>query len=171
MAGLSDDAERYRRGNVGVITGSRVTHVAPQAKRVAALMEDLFSFLRDDDETPALVKACVFHYELEFIHPFSDGNGRAGRLWQHALLCAHSTLFALVPTESLIKAHQDGYYEALSRSDKSGDASFFVEFMLAQLHSALQDFASEFRPVRADASARLGLAARPFGRSAFARRQ
>ena len=76
MAGLQDDAGRYRSGNVGVITGSRVTHVAPQAKRVPALMKDLFAFLRNERDTPALVTACVFHYELEFIHPFSDGNGR-----------------------------------------------------------------------------------------------
>src|SRR6185436_9212078 len=121
MRGLLADAGRYRRGNVGVLQGSRVAHVAPQAKRVPALMDELFQFVVQADNTPPLVEACVVHYEIEFIHPFSDGNGRIGRLWQHALACAYSEVFAHVPTESLIKANQRAYYDALSWSDRAGD--------------------------------------------------
>jgi Fic family protein len=170
MAGLASDAGRYRRGNVGVVTGSRVTHVAPPAKRVPALMDDLFAFVATDRDTPPLVKACVFHYELEFIHPFSDGNGRAGRLWQHALLYGHSSVFAYVPTESMIKAQQRSYYEALARSDKAGDATSFVTFMLEQLETSLLRFIDEFRPARSDARVRLSAAAAHFATNTFSRR-
>jgi Fic family protein len=170
MKGLAPDAGRYRRGEVGIVKGSRVTHVAPPAARVPTLMKDLFAFAAADDHTPPLVSACVLHYELEFIHPFSDGNGRVGRWWQHALLCRYSPVFAHVPTESMIKAHQSAYYAALARSDRAGDATTFIEFMLAQLHAALELYARECRPARLDAAARLELAREHFGRSTFSRR-
>jgi Fic family protein len=171
MAGLSEEAGHYRRGNVGVVTGSRVTHVAPQAKRVPALMKNLFAFLGKSNKTPVLVKACVFHYELEFIHPFSDGNGRVGRLWQHVILCGYSPVFANLPTESLIKEHQRAYYDALARSDKAGDATEFLVFMLQQLLATLNRFLAEFRPVRADARSRLQSAAQHFEARSFSRKQ
>jgi Fic family protein len=175
MSGLSNptrsqDAGRYRRGNVGISTGSRVTHVAPPAKRVPALMRDLFQFLASRKPTSPLIKACVFHYELEFIHPFSDGNGRAGRLWQTAILCAHSKVFAHVPTESLIKARQAAYYEALARSDKAGNANAFIAFMLEQIRESLETFSAELRPVRATGEDRLGAAAKHFGKLSFSRK-
>src|ERR1022692_1847442 len=85
MAGLVTDAGRWRSRDIGVIRGSKVGHVAPRAGRVPELMRGLFSFLARDRATPTIVKACVFYYELEFIHPFSDGNGRLGRLWQHVI--------------------------------------------------------------------------------------
>jgi Fic family protein len=170
MAGLVEDAGRYRRGDVGILTGARVTHVAPPAKRVPLLMTDLFQFLAKDGDTPTLVKACVFHYELEFIHPFSDGNGRVGRLWQHALLHAHSDVFAHVPTESLIKTRQHAYYGALSRSDKAGDATPFIAFMLNVLEDSLTEFVAEFRPARSDVTTRLAAAAVNFGSASFSRK-
>jgi len=170
LQGLADDAGRYRRGNVGVVTGSRVTHIAPPARRVPALMRELFRFARRERSTPALVKACVLHYELEFIHPFSDGNGRLGRLWQHALLCQHAPVFANVPVESVIKQRQEEYYAALARSDRAGDATDFVRFMLQVLHAALEGFLREYRPMRLDATARLDQAARHFGKRRFSRK-
>jgi len=170
MIGLVEDAGHYRRGDVGVVTGPRVTHVAPPAKRVPLLMTDLFAFLAKDHDTPALVKACVFHYELEFIHPFSDGNGRAGRLWQHALLYRHSHVFAHVPAESLIKNQQHLYYDALSRSDKAGDATPFITFMLAVIEESLTEFVKEVRPSHLDATARLDAAFARFGSTPFSRK-
>jgi Fic family protein len=170
MAGVSDDAGRYRRGNVGILTGSRVTHVAPKASRVPALMNDLFQFLATDRDTPAVVSASVFHYELELIHPFSDGNGRIGRLWQHTLLRRHSPLFEHLPTESLIKARQADYYDALARSDRAGNATPFLVFMLEQLEQSLSQFFEEFRPARTDASTRLSTAAAHFGAGSFSRK-
>ena len=133
-------------------------------------MKELFAFARRVDDTSALVRACVLHYELEFIHPFSDGNGRVGRLWQHALLCRYSRVFAHVPVESLIKTKQKAYYDALARSDRAGDATTFVVFMLEQLHRALEEFVIGFRPVRLDSGARLRAAAEHFAERTFSRR-
>lgn len=170
MAELSADAGRYRCSTVGVLAGSRVAHVAPKAARVPALMAALFEFLREDAETPPLVKACVFHYEVEFIHPFVDGNGRLGRLWQHALFIRHSAMLAHVPTESVIKDHQQAYYSALALSDRAGDSTVFVTFMLEQLHTALQRFVAQVKPERPSGLARVQAAAAHFGERWFSRR-
>jgi Fic family protein len=170
MDGLVPDAGRWRSRDVGVIRGSRVGHVAPRAARVPALMRGLLSFLARDRVTPPLVKACVFHYELEFIHPFSDGNGRLGRLWQHVILLGESPTFSFVPTESIIRARQREYYAVLAASDRAGDSTGFVEFGLDALREALAEFASELRPSRADSGERLSEAGRRFGRAPFSRK-
>jgi cell filamentation protein, protein adenylyltransferase len=169
MKNLVADAGRFRRKNVGVIHGSRVGHVAPPAHRVAGLMQELFRFLKRD-ETTMIVKACVFHYELEFIHPFSDGNGRLGRLWQHALLLSHSPVFAHVPTESLIKQRQAQYYTALGDSDRVGDSTEFLQFSLEAIRESLSDFIGAFRPIRPTATERLNQAASHFAMRTFSRK-
>lgn len=170
MRGLAADAGKYRRGGVGVVAGSRVVHVAPQAKRVPELMANLFAYLGRDTETPPLVKACVFHYELEFIHPFSDGNGRAGRLWQHVIASAYSPVFLHVPTESMIKDNQSSYYEVLARADKAADSTVFVEFMLHKLMEALQLLVTQTQKTpRLDAEARLEVARMHFAAKTFSR--
>jgi Fic family protein len=171
MRDLAEDAGRYRRGNVGVMVGSRVAHMAPPAKRVAALMDNLFDFLKRDATTPALVKACVFHYELEFIHPFSDGNGRAGRLWQHTIACAYSPVFVHAPIESLIKARQQAYYDALACADKAADSTSFVVFMLELMLAALARMVDGARSTRESPRDRLLVAVDRFGRETFSRAQ
>ncbi len=133
-------------------------------------MHELLLYLTEDDETPAVVKACVAHYEIEFIHPFSDGNGRMGRLWQHVILLGESPVFALVPTESVIKEHQRAYYAALARSDRAGDSTAFVEFALGALKEALAGVVGELRPRALDAHARLVAAYENFRRRSFSRR-
>lgn len=170
MAGLAPDAGRYRKGNVGVVAGSRVAHVAPKAARVPALMNDVLAFAGNEQSAPTLVRACVVHYEIEFIHPFSDGNGRIGRLWQHVMLRTHSPVFEHLPTESLIKAHQADYYDALARSDRAGSAGPFLLFMLEQISESLQQWLEAFRPSRPDAASRLAAAASHFGRKPFSRK-
>jgi Fic family protein len=171
MAGLVRDAGRWRAGDVGVIRGSRVGHVAPRAPRVPELMEGLFDYLAADAETPMFVKACVAHYEVEFIHPFTDGNGRMGRLWQHVMLVRDSPVFALVPTESVIKAHQKQYYAALARSDRAGESTAFVEFALGALKAGLEDLLATMRPRPLDSAQRLAAAHEHFGRRRFSRRE
>jgi Fic family protein len=170
MSGLVRDAGRWRAGDVGVIRGSKVGHVAPRAARVPELMADLFDYLSADAETPTFVKACVAHYEIEFIHPFTDGNGRMGRLWQHVMLLQESRVFALVPTESVIKAHQKEYYAALARSDRAGDSTAFVELALGALKSGLEDLLATMRPRALDSAQRLAAAHEHFGRRPFSRR-
>lgn len=137
MEGLIDTAGRYRTGGVGVMAGNKVLHMAPPANRVPALMNDLLRWLETCDHHP-LITSSVFHYELEFIHPFEDGNGRMGRLWQTLILSRWNPLFSHVPVESLVHKHQQDYYATLIRSTRDSDSAPFIEFMLAMIRDALQ---------------------------------
>lgn len=129
MAGLIDEAGRYRNGNVGVMNGDKVVHMAPPANRVPKLMADLFKWLASTEQHPLIVSS-VFHYEFEFIHPFTDGNGRMGRLWQTLMLSQWQPLLGQLPVESMVFAHQEAYYAALNLSTKQTDSAPFIEFML-----------------------------------------
>ena len=129
MAALIYEAGIYRHGGVGVMAGERVIHLAPPAERVPALMSDLLGWLGTSDQHP-LISSSVFHYEFEFIHPFADGNGRLGRLWQSLILDRSNPLFAHLPVESMVCEHQQEYYRALQESTKQADSAPFVEFML-----------------------------------------
>ncbi|WGV18677.1 Fic family protein [Pseudomonas putida] len=136
MHGLIDDAGRYRRGGVGIYRGTRLLHMAPPASRMASLMQDLLHWLANNDWHP-LITSCVFHYEFEFIHPFADGNGRMGRLWQTLLLSQWRPVLAYLPVETVIREQQDAYYAALAAADQAAEATPFVEFMLEALLRAL----------------------------------
>lgn len=137
MAGLVDDAGSYRKGNVGVMNGNQVVHMAPPANRVKQLMGDLLGWLDGAEEHP-LIASSIFHYEFEFIHPFSDGNGRMGRLWQTLILNQWNPLFANLPVESMIHEHQSEYYQAINLSTKKTDSSPFIEFMLQMILNTIE---------------------------------
>ena len=170
MSGLVPDAGKYRSINVGIIKGSKVGHVAPKPKLVPHLMSELFDFLKRDRETPTLVKACIFHYELEFIHPFSDGNGRIGRLWQHVILLSESPIFSYIPVESVIKERQAAYYQALSASDKAGDATVFIEFALTTIRDSLAQLMEQIRTKPLTTKDRLEIASNSFVSKSFSRK-
>ena len=136
MNGLIDQPGSYRTRGVGVVKGSKVEHLAPPASNVPGLMNDLFLYLKNDAEL-ALIKSCVFHYEMEFIHPFLDGNGRMGRIWQTVILKERYPIFEFLPFETLISQTQDDYYQALSESDKSGKSTIFIEYMLGIIDDSL----------------------------------
>jgi Fic family protein len=138
MNSLIDNAGQFRRTAVGIVKGKNITHVAPPGEMVFPLMKDLFDYLKNDDDI-VLIKSCVFHYEFEFIHPFSDGNGRMGRLWQTIILKNYSPVFEYLPIESIIKARQQEYYDVLGKSDNQGNSTGFIEFMLEIIDSALED--------------------------------
>ena len=138
MAGLDDEAGRFRSGGVGINRGGEVIHIAPPPERVPVLMDNLLAWLEKTDEHP-LVASCVFHYEFEFIHPFQDGNGRLGRLWQTLILSRWRPVFALLPVESIIRDRQQDYYAALGRADHAADATAFIEFMLAAILRAIEE--------------------------------
>ena len=142
MQGLNDDAGRFRSGSVGIAKGNQVVHLAPPADRVPGLMKDLFGWLKRSDSHP-LIAGCVFHYELEFIHPFSDGNGRIGRLWQTLILSRWNPLFAWLPVESVIRDRQQDYYKVLATCDKAGQSTAFIEFLLSAIHAALLEAAGQ----------------------------
>lgn len=171
MTGLIPDAGRWRTRSVGVFRGQRLRHLAPGAARVPSLMRQLVSSLRADTKTPVLVKACVAHYELQFIHPFSDGNGRMGRLWQHIILVHESPIFALVPVESLVRERQKAYYAALAASDDAGDSTAFIEFMLRCIRDGLAGLAKEFRMASPTPEDRLEAAKNEFGARWFGRKE
>lgn len=138
LEGLADDAGRYRSGGVGVMRGEEVVHMAPPARRVPGLMRNLLDWLRSTDLHP-LAAGSVFHYELAFIHPFSDGNGRMARLWQTLILSRWQPLLAYLPVESVIHGRQADYYAALRAADEAGEATAFVRFMLSALLKALRE--------------------------------
>lgn len=136
MHGLVGDAGLFRKGGVGVYKGTKLVHMAPPADRVPYLVKDLFQWLKKTDLHP-LLAAAVVHYEIEFIHPFADGNGRIGRLWQTAILSAWKPQLAFLPMETVVHDRQAGYYRALAASDQAADAAPFAEFILESLLAAL----------------------------------
>ena len=138
MQDLVSNNGKYRNEGVGIFDGNQVVHLAPPADRVPLLMADLFNWLKTSDVHP-LIKSCVFHYEFEFIHPFQDGNGRIGRLWQTVILKEWKEVFAWIPVETLIKENQSEYYNALNSSDKEADSSSFIEFILSLLLKTIEE--------------------------------
>jgi Fic family protein len=141
MDGLVEDSGRYRNQNVGVFQGSKISHIAPPSQNVGQLMGNLFHYLHDEDEL-SLISSCVFHYELEFIHPFLDGNGRMGRLWQTVILMNEYPVFEFLPFESLISQTQQEYYAALKSSDQQGQSTPFIEYMLNVIDKSLAELLS-----------------------------
>lgn len=140
MRDLIPDNGKFRTSNVGIYKGRDVIHVAPPAKNVDLLMHQLFAFIKNNQKLPWIIKSCVFHYELEFIHPFRDGNGRIGRLWQQLLLMKEDPVFEFISLESLIKLHQKKYYEVLELCDAAGESTLFIEFSLGIILMALQSY-------------------------------
>lgn len=146
LAGLAGDAGSFRVGGVGIYRGQELVHMAPPPSRVPDLMADLLAWVAHAEVHP-LIAGCVFHYEFEFIHPFSDGNGRMGRLWQTLILSEWQALLAYLPVETVIHDRQTDYYQALGESDAAADATPFVAFMLqallAAMHEAMAQTGSE----------------------------
>lgn len=169
MSGLIAGAGKWRTKSVGILKGSAVSHIAPKAERVPYLMDDLFAFLKDEDLHP-LIRSCVFHYELEFIHPFHDGNGRIGRFWHTLLLYHYHEVFEFIPVESLIRKHQKEYYAALEASDRKGDSTVFIEFSLGMIRASLEDFLKSFVPKPLTAEERIVRAKGHFGSKEFSRK-
>lgn len=134
--GLIDDAGHFRSGGVRVASGEEIIHYAPPAERVPHLMKDLFGWLNNTEEHP-LIKSCVFHYEFEFIHPFSDGNGRTGRLWQTLILANWRPVFKNLPIENIVYKYRKEYYKAIAVSGGEDGCTPFVEFILGVIDETL----------------------------------
>jgi Fic family protein len=141
MTGLLESPGKFRTRYVGVVKGDELRHLAPDGEMVKPLIVGLLEYLKKSKDI-ALIKSCVFHYELEFIHPFMDGNGRLGRLWQTIILMEDYPFFEFLPVEAIIKRKQDRYYKALSASDLSGKSTIFVEFMLGVILESLEELSS-----------------------------
>ena len=138
MKELVNEAGEFRHKGVGIANNERIIHIAPPAENIQWLMKDLFQWLKDSKEH-ILIKSCIFHYEFEFIHPFSDGNGRMGRFWQTLLLNSWKPIFAWLPIETIIKENQAEYYSELRIADSKGDSTSFIEFMLSIISNSLNE--------------------------------
>jgi len=149
MNGLVESAGQFRKTQVGVIKGSEFQHVAPSYSMVPGLMNDLFDYIRKDTDID-IIKSCVFHYEMEFIHPFEDGNGRMGRFWQTRLLMKVNPIFEYVPIEETIKTNQKQYYKTLADADNTGQSTIFIEFMLESINQSLRKTIDESTPRNID---------------------
>ena len=136
MMALVDEPGTFRISGVGVFDGTKAVHIAPPSERVPILMKDLFGWLKKSEDH-LLIKSCVFHYEFEFIHPFSDGNGRIGRLWQSLILGGWHPFFEYLPVENMVHANQQEYYQAINQSSQAGNSGIFIDFMLNEILTTL----------------------------------
>ncbi len=137
--GLIGNAGSFRTEDEGIFDkDGNCVHIAPNPKFVPTMMENLLEWTRTSDY-PMIIRSCVFHYEFEYIHPFEDGNGRIGRLWQTLLLSKYDESFKWIPIESLIRVHQKRYYDAITISNESSDCTAFVEFMTGAILEALME--------------------------------
>lgn len=146
MQALVDNPGHYRHGGVGVFGEKGLVHLAPPADRVPMLMGDLFDWLKHSKDH-LLIRSCVFHFEFEFIHPFIDGNGRTGRLWQSLILGKLHPLFEHLPVENMVYSNQQQYYDAISASTNAGQSGPFIDFMLNEIYKTLKSHQGEELPL------------------------
>lgn len=141
---LIDESGCFRHGEEGVFNGEECIFMAPPARFVPHLMEELFDWMeREKEEVHPLILSCVFHYEFVFIHPFTDGNGRMARLWHTAILAKWNPIFEYIPIESQIEKFQDDYYDAIAKCHVEGESTVFIEFMLTQIDNTLAELLNQ----------------------------
>ena len=139
--GLVEEPGEFRSRPVGVVDRQgRILHFGTLPQYVSGLVSELLTWTKNSD-LHMLIRSCVFHYEFELIHPFTDGNGRIGRLWHTLLLSKWNPAFAWLPVESIIHNHQQEYYQAINASNNAGESTQFIEFMLSVIHASLTEAA------------------------------
>lgn len=154
---LIQESGEFRKGEEGVFDGNTCIFVAPTAAMVPSLMEDLFQWMKESRKTVhPLILSCVFHYEFVFIHPFSDGNGRMARLWHSAILSKWNPIFEYIPIESQIEKFQSDYYDAISTCHREGESTKFIQFMLKQIDSILDEVIDKVKKENAEYSGCIG---------------
>lgn len=171
LGNIEKEIGRWRTGSVGIFKGKEITHIAPPSDRVPLLMDDLFYYISTQNDISWLLKACIFHYEFEFIHPFIDGNGRLGRLWQQLLLMKEDPVFEYISVEALIKEHQKDYYRILGECDKEGNSTRFIEFSLSLILQELKSLSQSTTYSMKDAPARLQYASLEIEGAYFSRKE
>jgi cell filamentation protein, protein adenylyltransferase len=169
MEGLVSSAGALRKEPIGVLRSGDIFHEAPQWNQVEPMMQTLFSYLKTTDDH-LLLKSCRCHFQLEHIHPFVDGNGRVGRLWQTRILMDYHPIFEFLPVEELIKERQSDYYQELATGDDTGDCTGFIVLMLTLIRESLEDLFNATRSVTLTAANRLELAAQSFSDHSFGRK-
>lgn len=138
-------AGRWRKEQVVVYEGKRIAHVPPRAKYVTLQMKKLFEYIKSNKKQPWLIKACLFHYGIQNIHPFYDGNGRMGRVWQHRLLLQESPIFNYILFSQIITSDYAAYYKALDLSDQHDSSFIFVEYCLSKILLEIKRLAKQLK--------------------------
>jgi Fic family protein len=169
MQGLIDGPGQLRKGPIGILRPGNIFHEAPEWRNVGPMMRELFAYLKKSDDH-AVIKSCRFHYQLEFIHPFMDGNGRMGRIWQTRILMQYHPVFEFLPVEHLIRRNQKLYYQHLAKADDVGDCTEFITFILDHINESLGQLLAATRSVTLTASDRLEFARSIFKQTAFSRK-
>lgn len=169
MKGLVNRPGHWRTRGVGIAKGNVISHIAPPADRVSGLVGSLLDWAKRDTEVPVPIRAAVCHYELEFIHPFEDGNGRMGRLWHSLILVRYHELFTRIPVESVVRDRQADYYAVLGQCDKAGNSTAFIDFALEVTLAAFSGLEKQRTP-RMGQEERLEMARRHFQRRMFSRK-
>jgi Fic family protein len=136
--GLVSEAGCFRSGGVGVFSSGKIVHLGAKYEFVPKLIKELFDWAKQSDVHP-LIKSCVMHFEIEFIHPFTDGNGRMGRFWQTLVLSRWRKVFAWIPIETIVHKNQQKYYDALGNAEYTADSTEFIEFMLGVIVEAIDE--------------------------------
>ncbi len=134
-----EESGEFRKGSEGVFDGEKCIFICPPADRVTELMNNLFNWMKENNDIHPLILSSIFHYEFVFIHPFSDGNGRIARLWQNIILYNWKNIFEYLPIESRIYKYQEEYYEAIAKCHVNGDSNVFIEFMLKMISESLDE--------------------------------
>lgn len=148
---LVDESGKFRSGEEGVFSGDECVFMAPPAKLVPKLMENLFDWMKvSQKDVHPLILSSVFHYEFVFIHPFSDGNGRMARLWHTAILSKWKSVFEYIPIESQIEKFQEEYYDAIAKCHSEGESTRFIEFILSQIDTVLEEYLLDYGENRSD---------------------
>lgn len=169
MQGLDAAPGKLRKGPIGVVRPNNIFHEAPDWQKVRPMMQALFAYLKKSDDH-LVVKSCRFHYQLEYIHPFMDGNGRMGRLWQTRILMQYHSMFEFLPLEDLIRKNQTLYYRHLATADDVGDCTEFIAFILEQINTSLNQLLADTRSVTLSATDRLEFARSMFKNTTFSRK-
>ena len=169
MQGLVADPGQLRKGPIGIVRSDDRFREAPDWRHVEPMMQTLFRHLEKRDDH-LVIKSCWFHYQLEYIHPFLDGNGRMGRLWQTRILMQYHPVFEFLPVEHLIRDHRTRYYRHLAQADDTGDCTAFIAFVLEQIDACLAQLLAETRSVTLTASDRLDFAQSVFKDTVFSRK-
>ncbi len=134
--GLVKESGKFRSGDVGVFDGDVAVHIGARPQFVPQLVEDLFAWARKSELHPVL-KSAILHYEIETIHPFADGNGRMGRLWQTLLLDKWNAIFAWIPMETVLYQNRPQYHQVLADARKANDSGVLIEFTLSALYDII----------------------------------
>ena len=141
---IVEESGDFRSGEEGVFNGEECIFMAPPARFVPQLMNELFGWMKEvKDQMHPLILSSVFHYEFVFIHPFTDGNGRMARLWHTAILAKWNPVFEFIPIESQIEKFQDDYYDAIAKCHVEGESTVFIEFMLTQIDNILEELLNQ----------------------------